>query len=305
MWELLSLACSSHQAFKAPEILLFAEIGAAPFTDSIVSVDMSGSRKFVFSSERQRSFLFASAISMSKPMIVAVHGIGVTGKVEDHLQLGSLGQKGWKRLVHVEGYEGEAALSPDGKHFVFSLASKDKPGRPHLWFAVMNDDRAPTLILNDSDPTAWEDSTSWAPNGQELLFIQHRIGVAGSESVLTKFELSSKAISTVLTLREPLVAVTYLRDARRVALLSRSGLEVMRLEDGQRKILFSWNKLSDYGYGGGGLAAAQFDTIVALPLFNQKKKRYELVLFDYEKQSKRSIYSTPNRVLGLTFVAST
>jgi hypothetical protein len=304
LWGLLTLACSSRQASKSPEVFLFAEVGPAPFTDSIVSVDMRGSRKYILSSERQRSFLFISAISMSKPVIVAVHGIGETGKVEDHLQSGMLGQNEWKRLVHIQGYEGEAALNPDGRRFVFSLAPKDKPGRPHLWFAAMNDS-PPAPITNDSDPTVWESSPSWSPNGQELLFIQHRIGVAGPESVLIKFDASSKATSTMLTLREPLAAVTYLKDAGCIAFLSRSGLEIMRLQDGRRKILFSWSELAGYGYGGGGITAARFDTVVALPLYNQKKKQYELVLFDYEKQSKKSIYSTRNPVLGLSFVPST
>ena len=79
-------------------------------------------------------------------------------------------------------------------------------------------------------------------------------------------------------------------------------IHFLEIEDNQAKFLRdSWG----HKYGGGGITAAQFDTVVALPLYNQKKKKYELVLFDYEKQTKRSIYSTSHRVLGLTFVAST
>jgi hypothetical protein len=284
-------------------VLLFAELGTTPFSDSIVSVDMGGSKKYVLPSERRRSFMFASAISMSKPAIVALHDIEETGRVETHLHAGIIGQKGWRRLVHLDGEEGEASLSPDGQHFVFSLASKDKPDRPHLWLAAM-DEGAPVPILNATDATTWENSPSWAANGQDLFFIQHTVSINGPESVLFKIEITSKTLTSVLTLKETVVAVACLKEAGSFALLSRAGLELMHLGDARRKVLFPWTELSEYRYAGGGLTAAQFDSVVAVALFNVKKKRYELVLFNYEKQSKRSIYSTPNRVLGLTFVGS-
>jgi hypothetical protein len=84
-------SCSSRPTFADRKRILFSRIGRRPFSDSVFSIRLDGrDLKPVLLGKPARSYMFASAHSLSGPMLVTVHESSAgteEGNVEDHLYL--------------------------------------------------------------------------------------------------------------------------------------------------------------------------------------------------------------------------
>lgn len=281
---------------NSPEILLFAEIGPQPFSDSIVTVDWNGSQSTLLKPHRAHSYVFAATNSLSSLAAVTFHEELEAG-IQDRLYIGSFAQGGWKRLMTMEGGEAEAAISPDNLRVVFTHRSAQKGAAYALWSFEQPNGIFRQLTTHNA-AMEWDSAPAWNPNGNNFLFIRFRRDQRLS-ATLMDFNLRSGLATPVLSSGENVAAATFLRDGA-IAFVSSKGLELLKA--GMRSILVPWSALPNRVFQGGGIAASRATDRIVVPVFNTIKNQYELIVIDNTAHIQ-TIYTTPNRISGLSIIS--
>jgi hypothetical protein len=299
---LIGLANCRRSHYSSPEVLLFAEIGSSPFSDSVSTVETSGSHEYVLSASRARSYLFISARSICGKAVVNIHELNRNRKVEDHLYIGTIGKKNWKRLVQLDGVEAESAISPDGRNVVFSFSPRVRPAQYELW--VMDLAKGEARQLTKVSPSGRDTSPVWSPDGREILFIRIQRAPIGYSAKIMQVDSVSGATSQLVDTDEIIIAGNYLHDGSEVAFVSEKGIEVIRLADHARRRILNWGQVPREAYIGGGLATSHSRDVIVLPLFDSQQKKFELRSFNLDGTGGQTLYSTEKRVSGLSFVST-
>jgi hypothetical protein len=302
---LMSMACwvsCNDPHYSSLEVLLFAEIGASPFSDSLSIVKTNGSHEYVLSAGKTRSYLFVSARSIHGDAVVNMHELDRDRRVQDHLYVGTIGKENWKRLIQLDGIEAESAISPDGHNVVFSFAPRARPTQYELW--VMDLVRRNARQLTKPSSSGRDTSPVWSPDGRKILFIRVERASLGYSARIMQVDSMSGTVSQLVDTDEIIIAGNYLHQGTEIVFVSAKGIEIFTLADHARRRIFSWGQVPPGAYIGGGLAASGTRDAVVLPLFDSHQKKFELHSFNLDGTDGQILYSTDKRISGLSFVST-
>ncbi|MCU1254311.1 MAG: Peptidase prolyl oligopeptidase active site domain protein [Candidatus Angelobacter sp.] len=299
---LTTLAACKRMHYSSPEVLLFAEIGSSPFSDTLSIVETNGSHEYVLSAGRARSYLFVSARSIRGDAVVNIHELNRDRQVQDHLYIGTIGKEDWKRLVQLDGIEAESAISSDGHSVVFSFAPSARPAQYELW--VMDLVKGEARQLTKPSSSGRDTSPVWSPDGQKIMFIRVERASLGYSARIMQVDSMSGAISQLVDTDEVIIAGNYLHQGAEIVFVSAKGIETITLADHIRRRIFSWDRVPPGAYIGGGVAVSRTRDIVVLPLFDSQQKRFELRSFNLDGTGGQILYSTNKRISGLSFVST-
>ena len=272
------------------EVILFSTIGNAPFRDSIYKIRSDGSGvKVVLSPNQGRSYLYLSGNSLRDKLIVTVHETNFAGEIADYLYIYHASTNDWRRLVVEDGFEGTGILSPDGSKVVFTLAPPEQQHQPKLWLTDFQ--KSETKHVTTPPDGSWDGSPAWRADSEQIAFVRSRFTSEGVLSNLLQVSLSGGEPTSVLGSDEPMGAFCYSPDGRRVAVLTRAGLEVFEISDKKRTVILPWSKMSSHSYSGGGMAWSRTQDKIVIALANNQTNQHELWTMSSDGSDFRRIYT--------------
>ncbi len=260
------------------ELILFATVSNSPFQDSIYTVAPDGSDlEQLFIPRKGRSYVYASGNSLRQGLVVTVHEINPLGQVENHNYWCEIATNKWHRLLMRDGIEGAGYLSPDGSKIIcmFNLGSKVAQ-QLHPWTIHLTSGETKNLTNDETDAGVWDESVSWRPDGQEILFVRLQLTDDKLASTLMRASLSGGTSSLLFGPDVGVVAACYAPDAALMAVFTSKGLEVVERSNLQRRLILPWSSLPHAQFRSGGLVWSRNNNLISFGIFNKEAKEYEL-----------------------------
>jgi hypothetical protein len=290
---------TGHGSDPDPEVLIFAHLGDRPFTDSIETVGVEGGRAHVLlKPEKRKSYMFASGNSLRDRLAICVHEAKQDGTISDRLYFYYPAKKQWHPMTDQEGEHGPGVFSPDGLSVAYIRGAKGKASLAGVWlFELQN--KTSTALIADNPPIRWHASPAWRPNSKEIGLLDLRRGDRGLAQQFVTFDLDLKREETMFS---PAGAFCFSPDGTRVGLLTGEGIEVLSIASRERKLVAPWSQLQGRVYNGGGMSWSRYRGMLAIGLFEQKSKTSEIWTVPLDGQAPKSLYSSPGRIRGLSFI---
>lgn len=273
-------------------MILFVTIGQQPFQDSVYTINLDGSDlQRILAPQRGRSYTYASGNSLQGELVVTVHELDATGQVVDHLYLYNPPTSGWRRLVNEAGMEGAGYISPDDSRVAFVFAPDTQPVQLRPWVTNLQTGETIKLTGEDNEVGTWDGYLSWRPDGQELTFLRLRRAPGGGlTSTLMRVSSSGGEPAELLEPGEWIFAACYAPDGKRLAMLTKRGLEIVEISNKQRKVALTWESLPSPQFRTGGLIWSRDQDKVAFAILNRQAKRYEVWTLSPDGHDAKKIY---------------
>jgi Tol biopolymer transport system component len=292
----LMIGCtSSNMKQQASEQILFTVIGNQPFADSVYTIDPDGSHvNQILAPSRGRSYMHASGNSFQGGLAVMVHELGAAQHVEDHIYIYRRSTGAFDRLLTQEGMEGAAYMSPDDKHvaFIFAPLPLDSPARLRLWITDLESKETHQLVPEDQERGVWYGYASWRPDGQEITFIKIRMVPPSVDTTLMSVPASGGEPTVLLGPSDnEVAAVCYAPDGKRLALMTKSGLELFEPVQRKRTLIRSWSSMENKQFRTGGIVWLRTQDKIAFTLFDNQSREYEIWTVSSSGNNAKRIYS--------------
>ena len=273
-------------------MILFVTIGQQPFQDSVSTINLDGSDlQRILVPQRGRSYTYASGNSLQRELVVTVHELDAAGQVVDHLYLYSLHSGGWRRLMNKTGMEGAGYMSPGDSRVAFIFAPNTQPVQLRPWVTNLQTGETIKLTGEDSEEGTWDGYLSWRPDGQELTFLRLRRAPGGGlTSTLMRVPSSGGEPTELLEPGEWIFAACYAPDGKRLAMLTKRGLEIVEIFNKQRKLILTWESLPSPQFRTGGLVWSRDQDKIAFAILNKQAKRYEVWTIAADGHNAMKIY---------------
>jgi hypothetical protein len=286
-------SCSiSKSSYEPSTEILFTTIGNHPFTDAVYSIRTDGSNlQQLLAPSQGRSYLHDSSNAYQQGITLLVHEINSEGKTEDHIYLFRPGNNEWRRLVSLEGLEGESHLSPDNSHVAFVFAPKSETNQLRPWIVDLKTGAIRKLVPNDNESDVWDGYFSWRPSGKDIVFTRQRIDNARLSTTLMRVSLSGGKPEVLFEPNAGVAIACYAPDGERLAMLTREGLEIFDIENPRRMIILSWYKVPQRELTFGGLIWSATLDKIAFSLFNKQSSEYEIWMVSGNGADAQKIYS--------------
>lgn len=292
----------SHVTTSTSERILFSTVGTRPFQDWVFSIRADGKDlQPLLAPEPTRSYFFASAHSLSGPILVSARETvqGDDGKVADRLYIYSPGAHRWRPVLPASAPQTAAILSPDGNQAVYRTVGKS--GGIDLALLDLHDGESRLLFSEDGTRVA---SPAWAVSGKIAFLRLFRSPSGGLLTELMQVPTVGGNPIRLLPSHDGVVCATYSPDGGRIAVWTKNGLEI--LADHERRLVFKWNPAIDGSFrswGIGGLAWSKRGDEIAFALLKQKTGQSELWVVNQTGANPRKIYSTKEgRIIVSEFV---
>ena len=279
------------------ERILFSTIGTRLFQDYVFSIRPNGSGlKAVLKPEPNRSYMFASANSMSGPMLVTVHELAPgNDKVEDHLYFWSPDVDNWQRVLPGSAPQGPGILSPDGNSAVYCARSVGSPPETSLRVVDLRTGESRELVAADSFKGLY--LPSWGVLGKIAFIRTFRSG--GLRTELLEMPSHGGEQTVLVPPEDGAMSAAYSPDGREIVVWMKEGLEIVALDSGDRRVVLKRASIgSDYSFrswGMGGLAWSE-EGQIALSLGRLEPQ--ENLCNHSGANSGESIYSIKPRTLS-------
>ena len=248
--------------------------------------------------ERRKSYLFASGNSLRDPLVILVHQAERDGSISDRLYLYDRATTHWSPVGDETAGDGNGVLSPDGRSVASIRGATGAESRAGLWlFELQN--KTSTALIADTPPIRWHSSPAWRPNSKQIGLLDLRRGDRGLAQQFVIFDLDSKREETMVS---PAGAFCFSPDGTRVGLLTGEGIEVLLIASRERTLVAPWSRLQGRVYNGGGMSWSRYRGTLAIGLFEQKSKTSEIWTVPLDGQAPKSLYSSPGRIRGLSFI---
>lgn len=285
--------CSiSGSSSTSSTLILFTTIGNYPFTDAVYLIRPDGSNlQQLFAPRQGRSYLHASSNSLQQGLTLLVHETNSEGIVEDHIYLYRSSNNEWRRLVTMDGIEGESHLSPDNSHVAFVFAPKSEPGQLRPWIVNLKTGAIRKLLPDDSESGVWDGYFSWRADGKDIVFTRLRLDNARLSPTLMRVPLSGGKPEILLEPNAGAAIACYAPDSERLAILTGKGLEILDIEKGRRTIILPWDRVPQREFHNGGLVWSATLDKIAFALFNKQASEYEIWMVSGNGADARKIYS--------------
>lgn len=293
MLQLLVVSCMNSGPMPvSSEVVLFSTISDTPFRDCICSVETDGSNfQRLLSPTQNRSYLYASGNSLRDGLVVTVEELGPSGQIEVHMYLYHPKDGQWKRLITEEGMEGAGYISPDNSRIAYVFAPTSQPKQLRTWIRDLKTDSARKLTGDDNEEGAWDGYLSWRPDGQELVFLRLNLTADGVTSKLMMVSTAGGHSNTILDKPEGIAASCYASDGKRLAILSKNGLEILEVESSRRNVIVPLSALPNVQLVMGSLICSRTKDLIAFSVFNRGSKQYELWTVSSDGTALSHIYN--------------
>jgi hypothetical protein len=262
-----------------PEIILAATLGDRPFSDSILSIDPSGSSvKVLLSPSAVRSYTGISALSLAGPMVVQVDQLQGDATIQSLMNYDPRHKKVSPSCWDVPIKKGMGALSPDGNTYAFP----DFPSTEARITFVVCRQNAPFIIGQFQGPNhqgspSWYLSLAWASHGSELVAVQ-AWRPKGLHTDLQLIDTKTMTARMLVKYEDGPVAAAVAADGR-IAVLDKYGVEILSPAGG-RSILFPNSARKGRQYLGGGMTWLRLSDSVLLSLVTPNTLTSELWRID-------------------------
>jgi len=274
------------------EVVLFSTIGDIPFRDCICSVETDGSNfKRLLSPTQNRSYLYASGNSLRNGLVVTVEELDSSGQIEVHMYLYHPKDDQWIRLLTEEGLEGAGYMSPDSSRIAYVFAPKSQPKQLRTWVMDLKTGNRKKLTGDDNQEGAWDGYLSWRPDGKEIVFLRLNLTADGVTSKLMSVSPSGGQPNLILEKQEGTAASCYAPDGKRLAVLSKNGLEILEPTEPSRKVIVPLSSLPNVQLLMGSLICSRTQDVIAFSVFNRETKQYELWTVSSDGTGLSQIYS--------------
>lgn len=273
-------------------MILFVTIGLQPFQDSVSTIAPDGSHlKRILTPQRGKSYTYAAGNSLQKQLVVTVHELDATGQVVDHLYLYTPQTSSWRRLINKDGMEGAGYMAPDDSRVAFVFAPAGQPTQLRPWLTNLQSNETFKLTADDHEEGAWDGYFNWKPDGKEFTFLRlRRASSAGLTSTLMRIPASGGEPVEVLEPGEWVFAACYSPDGKRLAILTKAGLEIFEILTKRRDVLLRWDQLPTPQYRTGGLIWSNDTDTIAFSILNKQAQRYQLWTILSDGRNSRKIY---------------
>jgi dipeptidyl aminopeptidase/acylaminoacyl peptidase len=266
---------------------------------------VTGSRvKSLLHPNNGKSYLAASGVSLSGPLVVAVHeNNSFTKQIENHLYLFDTGAGTWQRLLTQDGDEGYGLISPDNSHVVLQFEPKRVSGHKRrddrLWLVELSSGQAKRLTTNDEEGT-WDTRPTWRPDSEEIMFLRCRITQTGVTTKLMR--VSRKGLEPTF-LAEGVVDACYSPDGTQLAMVAGGGLQIWDPAKDERRLIVPWDTFPNHKYLGLGLTWSKMTNSIAFAITDQTTGESELWTVSSEGKDAKKIFSTKSgRISFPTFI---
>jgi dipeptidyl aminopeptidase/acylaminoacyl peptidase len=290
---MLTGGCSISSSSSASSTsILFTTCGTYPFGDSVYLIGPDGSNlRQLLAPRRGRSYLHASSNELQQGLTLLVHETNSAGIVEDHVYLHRLGNNEWRRLITVEGLEGANYLSPDNSRVAFVFAPKSEPDQLRPWVVDLKTGAIQKLTPDDNESGVWDGYFSWRPDGKDIVFVRLRTDNARVSATLMRASLSGGKLEVLLGPDVGVAAACYAPNGERLAILAQKGLEILDIAREARTVILPWDRMPQRHFRVGGLAWSGILDKIALSLFNNQTKEYEIWTISSNGADAQRIYS--------------
>jgi hypothetical protein len=301
MWTLLSCqgGIRSDQG-----VILFSVVGNAPFSDSVSTLNVDGSRyrpllSPTLSPTATESYMYASGYSTKGSLLVVAHKL-VSDKTEDYLFVYSPLDQKRLAIQTAEGSVGRGAFSPDHSSVVFAFA----PGRAtyyKLYIKKPQNGQPARLTNARGDDNETEGYASWRPDSQEITFVELRVSSGRVVSRLLRVPTTGGEPSVILEEDSPGGAV-YSPSGRTLYVLTKRGIEEMETDGTNRRLILDWNHLPYAGFRYGCISLCTGSDLIVFAITN-KKKESEIWTVSLNGQNAKKIHTVRDgSIEGLFFL---
>jgi hypothetical protein len=242
--------------------------------------------------------MFASGNSLRDPLVILVHEWERDDSISDRLYLYDRKTTHWSPVGDETAGDSHGVLSPDGRSVASIRGAMGAERRAGVWlFELQN--KTSTALIADTPAIRWHSSPAWRPNSKQIGLLDLRRGDRGLAQQFVIFDLDSKREETV---HSPAGAFCFSPDGTRVGLLTGEGIEVLSIASRERTLVAPWSQLQGRVYNGGGMSWSRYRGMLAIGLFEKTSKTSEIWTVPLDGQAPKSLYSSPGRVRGLSFI---
>lgn len=297
-------SCSRGHRSHSSEIILFSIQGGTPFSDYVWTIEPDGSdAQPLLSPTHFRSYAYAAGNSLKKGIVVSVHHSDTGEIVEDHLSFFWPEEGRWRRLITDDNLsEGIAAIAPDDMRVAFVAATKDHPGDYRIWLTHIKSGEV--RKISDDENGTWDNYPRWHPNGQEVAFLRLK-GTAGG--IVTKLMIShpdNASTTLLLDSDNAVLSFCYAPDGKRMALWTKTGVEILSLEDMSRRVILPIDKFNPmYRLRPNNMSWSRTEDKIVYATMNTETKAAEIWTILSDGSNATKIHSSQRGIIQhLSFV---
>jgi hypothetical protein len=271
--------------------ILFSTIGTRPFQDYVFSIrpDGSGLRR-ILKPSATRSYVFASAHSLSGPLVITVNEM-ISDRAAERLYVYDRGLSGCRPVLPESTPQGTALLSPDGNRAVFCAARAGNPRTVSLWIVDLHTEELREVVVGDGATGLYP---AWGSQGK-IAFVRAYRSDRGLLTELMEVSDEGGNQKRLLLPEDGVAAATYAPEGRQMAVWTKKGLEILSLANGDRRLAFKWEPSKD-GYifraGAAGGVAWSATGEIAFSLLSKKTRESELWVVNQDGTNAKRVYST-------------
>lgn len=275
--------------------ILFSTIGTRPFQDYVFSIRPDGSDlRRVLRPSGTRSYVFASAYSLSGPLLVTVAEMlpGRRDRVADRLYLYDRGLKACHPLLPESTPQGSGLLSPDGNRAVYCAARTASSRDLSLWIVDLRTANLHELVVGGGATGLYP---AWG-SSDRIAFVRAYRSARGLMTELMEVPAEGGSPIRLLPPEDGVVTAAYSSDGQDMAIWTKKGLEILSLANGGRRIAVKLDAIEGSyifrSWGTVGLAWRGASGEIAFSLLNKKTSESELWVVNQDGTDAKRVYST-------------
>src|SRR6202022_1761046 len=281
--------CGHGPSRETQEVILFSVVGAAPFSDSVYTINPDGSgRKQFLSPTRNTSYMYASGYNSAGPILVVAHKLLDANHAGEQLYTYHPSDHKWETVDTPRGSVGRAIYSPDHSKLIFSFAP-DKSEFYKLYIKNIKTGEVRKLLFSNEKER--EGYVGWRPDSKEIVFVglSSSSGRLSTRLLLVSEEGGDPAV--VMGSDDSPGGAAYSPDGQKLCVLTKHGVEELDLDRQSRRVILDWKRLPYQGYRYGSIGWSPRSNLIAFTILNNASKKSEIWTISPNSEDLRKVYT--------------